>query len=290
VRVCNLLALIGLAFALSNQVAKAAVDVGAPGVRTDGIALIRGYEAYVRKPNFRFAVFLGDFEDNVGILPFARVLYEVKVVVRNVPRYFFTGNKLDDSKGTAVNILVMVLEFAEFVGDALDFLRPPSANVMDGGEDFFRALVYGKRSTIVLIHSENTLQYLVDSFMSIDYVLAIYKYNELRNASTDCITHLMKKATFSVCPIVYALDLWGDPWSLVILRDVLIHNKRYYREFLASRERISTNILSARLQSLVESGLLVKIEGESNRAQTQYRPTPKALDLFPAFLPSCTGA
>jgi Predicted transcriptional regulators len=91
----------------------------------------------------------------------------------------------------------------------------------------------------------------------------------------------MKKRPSTVCPIVYALDIWGDPWSLVILRDVLIHNKRYYREFLASRERISTNILSARLQSLVEAGLLVRTEGDTNRAQTMYRPTPKALDLFP---------
>lgn len=103
----------------------------------------------------------------------------------------------------------------------------------------------------------------------------------LQNASTHCIIILMKKRSSTVCPIVYALDIWGDPWSLVILRDVLIHNKRYYREFLASREHISTNILSARLQSLVETGLLVKIEGESNRAQTMYRPTQKALDLFP---------
>lgn len=91
----------------------------------------------------------------------------------------------------------------------------------------------------------------------------------------------MKKRTSSVCPIVYALDIWGDPWSLIVLRDVLIHNKRYYREFLASRERISTNILSARLQSLAAAGLLVKTEGESNRAQTMYRPTQKALDLYP---------
>jgi len=92
----------------------------------------------------------------------------------------------------------------------------------------------------------------------------------------------MKKRTPSVCPIVYSLDIWGDPWSLIILRDVLIHNKRYYREFLTSREHISTNILSARLQSLTEAGLLTKTE-ESNRAQTTYRPTQKALDLLPAI-------
>lgn len=92
----------------------------------------------------------------------------------------------------------------------------------------------------------------------------------------------MKKRNLSVCPIVYSLDIWGDPWSLVILRDVLIHNKRYYREFLSSREHISTNILSARLQSLVEADLLIKIES-SNRAQTTYRPTQKTLDLFPVI-------
>jgi DNA-binding HxlR family transcriptional regulator len=91
----------------------------------------------------------------------------------------------------------------------------------------------------------------------------------------------MKKRPFTVCPIVYGLDIWGDPWSLAILRDVLILNKRYYREFLASAEHISTNILSARLQSLVEAGLLTKAAGTSNRAQTTYRPTQKALDMLP---------
>lgn len=93
----------------------------------------------------------------------------------------------------------------------------------------------------------------------------------------------MKKRDYSVCPIVYSLDIWGDPWSLVILRDVLIHNKRYYREFLSSREKIATNILSARLKSLTEAGFLIKTKGENNRAQTIYRPTQKALDLFPVI-------
>jgi DNA-binding HxlR family transcriptional regulator len=91
----------------------------------------------------------------------------------------------------------------------------------------------------------------------------------------------MKKRTSSVCPIVYTMDLLGDPWSLIILRDVLIHNKKYYREFLSSREKIATNILSARLQSLVEAKLLIKKEGTKNRSETTYRPTQKALDLFP---------
>lgn len=94
----------------------------------------------------------------------------------------------------------------------------------------------------------------------------------------------MKKRTNTSCPVVYSLDIWGDPWSLVIMRDVLIDGKRYYRELLASSEGIATNILSARLQSLTEADLLVKIEGTTNRSQTIYKPTQKALDLLPALL------
>lgn len=84
--------------------------------------------------------------------------------------------------------------------------------------------------------------------------------------------------------MVYSLDIWGDPWSLVIMRDILIDGKRYYRELLASSEGIATNILSARLQSLTEADLLIKVEGATNRSQTMYKPTQKALDLLPALL------
>jgi len=94
--VCNLLALVGLALTLGDQVAKAAAYVDAPGVRTDGVALIRGNEAYVRKSNFCFAVFLGDFKDNVGIVPLALVHYEVEVVICNMPfnRYYIIKNRV----------------------------------------------------------------------------------------------------------------------------------------------------------------------------------------------------
>lgn len=94
----------------------------------------------------------------------------------------------------------------------------------------------------------------------------------------------MKKRTGTTCPIVYSLDIWGDPWSLVILRDILVGNKRYYRELLASSEHIATNILTTRLQSLVEAELIVRIKGKTNRSQTTYQPTQKAIDLLPAIL------
>ncbi len=119
--VCNLLALVGLALTLGDQVAKAAVYVDAPGVRTDGEALIRGNETYVRKSNFGVAVLLGDFKDNVGTRPLALIVYEVKVVVCNVPNDLTVWNKFGDFDGAAVNVLVMVLKYTKFVGLALNF-------------------------------------------------------------------------------------------------------------------------------------------------------------------------
>jgi DNA-binding HxlR family transcriptional regulator len=68
------------------------------------------------------------------------------------------------------------------------------------------------------------------------------------------------------------------------MRDILIDGKRHYRELLASPEHIATNILSTRLRSLIEADLLKKVEGETNRSQTMYLPTQKALDLLPALL------
>lgn len=94
----------------------------------------------------------------------------------------------------------------------------------------------------------------------------------------------MKKRSNTPCPIVYALDIWGDPWSLVILRDVMIHGKTHYREFLGSAEGIASNVLSERLKRLVAAGLLIKTPGHSNRAQTRYSPTRKAADLLPVIL------
>lgn len=113
--VCNLLALVGLALSLDDQVAKAASYVNAPRIRTDGVTLIRGNEANVRKSNFCFSVFLGNVKDNVSIRPLARVLYEVKVVVCYMPNNFFTWYKLGDLDGAAVNILVVVLKLPPFV-------------------------------------------------------------------------------------------------------------------------------------------------------------------------------
>lgn len=81
----------------------------------------------------------------------------------------------------------------------------------------------------------------------------------------------------SHCPISFALDIVGDRWTLLILRDLLMNGKKSYGELLASEEGIATNVLADRLAWLETHGILEK------RRQT-YRVTSKGLDLLPVML------
>lgn len=93
----------------------------------------------------------------------------------------------------------------------------------------------------------------------------------------------MKKRQPTICPVVFSLDIFGDKWSLVILRDVLIKGKSHFREFLLSEEKIATNILSSKLEVLVSEGLLTKEVDLHNKSASLYKPTKKALDLLPTL-------
>ena len=83
----------------------------------------------------------------------------------------------------------------------------------------------------------------------------------------------------SDCPVSYALDLFGDRWSLLIIRDMLFKRKRRYGEFAKSEEKIATNILADRLSKLEAWGLVIKKTDPENGRQFIYRLTDKALDL-----------
>jgi DNA-binding HxlR family transcriptional regulator len=85
----------------------------------------------------------------------------------------------------------------------------------------------------------------------------------------------------SDCPISFALDIFGDRWSLLVMRDLLFQEKEQFGEFLGSEERIATNILADRLQRLERAGLLAKVPGPSGRERTAYVPTEKGKDLIP---------
>lgn len=84
----------------------------------------------------------------------------------------------------------------------------------------------------------------------------------------------------SECPISCSLDLVGDKWSLLIIRDMLYLGKTTYNEFLSSRESISTNILNDRLVKLTEQGLIT-FTGTAKRKK--YELTKKGLDLKPVL-------
>jgi len=88
----------------------------------------------------------------------------------------------------------------------------------------------------------------------------------------------------SNCPISSSLDIFGDKWSLLIIRDMMFFNKFTYGDFLKSEERIATNILASRLQGLEENKLIEKLEHPDSKAKVLYRLTQKALDLLPAIV------
>lgn len=88
----------------------------------------------------------------------------------------------------------------------------------------------------------------------------------------------------SGCPISYALDLFGDRWTLLVLRDLVLRGKQRYREFLASDEGIASNILSDRLRRLEESGILSREPDPSDRRQIIYSVTEKGKGVVPVLL------
>ena len=86
------------------------------------------------------------------------------------------------------------------------------------------------------------------------------------------------------CPIAFALDIFGDKWSLIILRDIIFKGKKYYGEFLRSDEKISTNILASRLLKLETEGLITKTQDPNNLSKFIYQLTQKGKDLLPIML------
>jgi DNA-binding HxlR family transcriptional regulator len=88
----------------------------------------------------------------------------------------------------------------------------------------------------------------------------------------------------SDCPISYALDIFGDKWSLLILRDLMFQQKQTYGGFLISEEKIATNILADRLEMLECVGLLKSKKDKTNKSRKLYSLTDKAIDLVPVII------
>lgn len=88
----------------------------------------------------------------------------------------------------------------------------------------------------------------------------------------------------SDCPISCSLDIFGDKWSLLIIRDIMLRNKSSYGEFLESEEKIATNILADRLSLLEAENILTKEVSPKNKSKFMYRLTKKGIDLLPVVI------
>jgi DNA-binding HxlR family transcriptional regulator len=87
----------------------------------------------------------------------------------------------------------------------------------------------------------------------------------------------------SPCPISNTLDLLGDRWTLLVVRDLLFFDKHRFGDFARSPEGIPTNVLADRLHRLEEHGVVVKVQYSSRPARYEYHLTPKGADLFPVL-------
>jgi DNA-binding HxlR family transcriptional regulator len=88
----------------------------------------------------------------------------------------------------------------------------------------------------------------------------------------------------SDCPIHFGLETFGDPWTLLILRDLLLKGRSTYSDFLNAEEGIATNVLADRLTRLEDDGLVVAERSSQGGRAQRYRPTPKSIDLLPVLL------
>ena len=94
----------------------------------------------------------------------------------------------------------------------------------------------------------------------------------------------MRQGRRSTCPISTGLELLGDRWTLLVIRDLMFAGKRHFREFLQSEESISSNILADRLASLLENGLVRRQEDPTHAQKAIYSLTEKGLDLLPVLV------
>ena len=88
----------------------------------------------------------------------------------------------------------------------------------------------------------------------------------------------------SKCPISCSLDIFGDKWSLIILRDMVFKKKNTFKDFISSKEKIASNILSSRLKKLEKFGLISKNSDIQNRKTKIYKLTDSGLELIPTLL------
>lgn len=88
----------------------------------------------------------------------------------------------------------------------------------------------------------------------------------------------------SGCPINLSLEVLGDRWSLIVIRDIIFGNRRHFRDLMAhSQEGIASNILAARLKTLLEAGILTRADDPTHKQKGIYSLTEKGIELLPVL-------
>lgn len=88
----------------------------------------------------------------------------------------------------------------------------------------------------------------------------------------------------SGCPIAFGLDTFGDRWSLLVIREIMLRGNKTYSQFMEADEAIASNILVDRLKHLEAEGIIVKTRDEENRRSYIYTLSKKGRDLAPIII------
>ncbi|WP_307777803.1 helix-turn-helix domain-containing protein [Rhizobium sp. AB2/73] len=95
---------------------------------------------------------------------------------------------------------------------------------------------------------------------------------------------MMSTKARSGCPINLSLELFGDRWTLLIVRDLAFGGKKHFRQLLQSDEGISSRTLSERLQTLQEEGIVTRHDDPAHKLKVVYRLTEAGMDLLPVLI------
>ena len=92
------------------------------------------------------------------------------------------------------------------------------------------------------------------------------------------------KPAHNPCPVTFALEVFGDRWTLLVLRDVLLEGRYSYKELLAANPGIATNVLADRLKRLEQRQLVTKTRDPSDARQFVYKPTHLGISVIPMLV------
>ena len=94
----------------------------------------------------------------------------------------------------------------------------------------------------------------------------------------------MKTSQKHTCAIALSVQHLGDKWSLLLLRDMIMHKKTRFKEFRSSKEKIATNVLTNRLKHLQTEGFIKKLDPSGTKKSTRYIATDKGISSLPIII------